>query len=99
MKTVALGFVGTVLDRHAGPTRWDHWRPSVALTQQPDFVVHRFELILAKSQRALGERLRDDIETVSPETEVRLHWIVWLDPWNLAEVFVILHYFSKLYPF
>ena len=99
MKTVVIGLVGTVLDRHAGPTRWDQWRPSVALTQQPDFVVDRFDLILAKSQRTLGERLRDDIETVSPETEVRLHWIEWRDPWNLAEVYGKLHDFAKEYPF
>ena len=47
MPTVAFGLVGSTLDR-GGPdeaARWNRWRPSVALAQQPDLLLDRYELI------------------------------------------------------
>lgn len=45
-KAVVIGFVGTQLDSGGkGLGRWEKWRPSVALCQHEDFLVHRFELL------------------------------------------------------
>jgi transcriptional regulatory protein RtcR len=36
-RTVAIGFIGSKLDRVGkGANRWNHWRPSVGLCQQED---------------------------------------------------------------
>ncbi|ECX8972663.1 transcriptional regulator, partial [Salmonella enterica] len=41
-KTVAFGFVGTVLDYAGrGSQRWEKWRPTLCLCQQETLVVHR----------------------------------------------------------
>jgi len=44
-KKVVIGFLGTQLDSGRGSARWEKWRPSVALTQYEDLVVHRLELL------------------------------------------------------
>ena len=75
-KTVAIGFVGATLDRMGkGAERWNKWRPSVGLCQQPDLLVDRLELIHGSDARDLGlsQRIKGDVEQVSPQTEVRLH--------------------------
>jgi transcriptional regulatory protein RtcR len=71
-KTVVVGLLGTTLDRGSGPGRWETWRPSVAICQHDDLLVHRFELLHPERSRALAESVSNDIRQVSPETEVRL---------------------------
>lgn len=99
-KTVAFGFVGTVLDfAGRGQRRWEKWRPSVGLCQQPDLVIDRLELLHDARSRSLFERLREDIVQVSPETEVRGVEIDLRDPWDFEEVYATLHDFASGYPF
>ncbi|MGF2507767.1 RNA repair transcriptional activator RtcR, partial [Ralstonia pseudosolanacearum] len=99
-KTVAIGFVGTVLDYAGkGAQRWERWRPSVGLCQQEDLVIHRLELLHDARSRGLFERLRDDIAAVSPETEVRSVEIALRDPWDFEEVYGMLHDFARGYAF
>ncbi|QOK97961.1 sigma 54-dependent transcriptional regulator [Ralstonia pseudosolanacearum] len=99
-KTVAIGFVGTVLDYAGkGNQRWERWRPSVGLCQQEDLVIHRLELLHDARSRGLFERLRDDIAAVSPETEVRSVEIALRDPWDFEEVYGLLHDFVRGYAF
>lgn len=99
-KTVAIGFVGTVLDYTGkGNQRWERWRPSVGLCQQEDLVIHRLELLHDARSRGLFERLRDDIAAVSPETEVRSVEIQLRDPWDFEEVYGTLHDFARGYAF
>ena len=44
-KTVAFGFVGTVLDYAGrGSQRWSKWRPTLCLCQQESLVIDRLEL-------------------------------------------------------
>lgn len=70
-RTVVIGFLGTQLDYAGkGSARWEKWRPSVALCQQEDFIVHRLELLHDARSRGLAERIRLDIASVSPETQV-----------------------------
>jgi transcriptional regulatory protein RtcR len=101
-KTVAIGFIGTTLDRVGkGANRWNKWRPSIGLCQQPDLLIHRLELIHGVDARdiSLAERLREDIRQVSPETEVRLQPMQLRNPWDFEEVYGALHDFTSAYPF
>lgn len=99
-KTVAFGFVGTVLDfAGRGQRRWEKWRPSVGLCQQPDLLVDRLELLHDARSRSLFERLRQDIAAVSPETEVKGVEIELRNPWDFEEVYATLHDFASGYPF
>lgn len=65
-KTVAFGFVGTVLDYAGrGSQRWEKWRPTLCLCQQETLVVHRLELLYDARSRSLFEGLKKDIASVS----------------------------------
>lgn len=101
-KTVAIGFIGTTLDRVGkGANRWNKWRPSIGLCQQPDLLIDRLELIHGLDARdiSLAERIRADIEQISPETEVRLQPMQLRNPWDFEEVYGALHDFTSGYPF
>ncbi len=99
-KTVVIGFLGTQLDYGGkGAARWDKWRPSVALCQQENLVVHRLELLHDARSRGLAERVRLDIGSASPETEVRRVERELRDPWDFEEVYTALHDFARTYPF
>ncbi|WDG54020.1 RNA repair transcriptional activator RtcR [Pseudomonas chlororaphis] len=100
--TVAIGFVGSTLDRVGkGANRWNHWRPSVGLCQQQDVLIHRLELIHGVDARdvSLAERVANDIRQISPQTEVRLHPMGLKNPWDFEEVYGALHDFTSAYPF
>ncbi|QXH57168.1 RNA repair transcriptional activator RtcR [Pseudomonas maumuensis] len=99
---VAIGFLGTTLDRNGkGAARWNKWRPTIGLCQQPDLPLDRLELIHGPSARDLGlaERIRADIQQVSPGTEVRLHPLALRNPWDFEEVYGALHDFASAYSF
>lgn len=100
--TVAIGFVGSTLDRVGkGANRWSHWRPSVGLCQQQDVLINRLELIHGVDARdvSLAERVANDIRQVSPQTTVRLHPMGLKNPWDFEEVYGALHDFTSAYPF
>jgi len=66
--TVAIGFVGSTLDRVGkGANRWSHWRPTVGLCQQQDVLINRLELIHGLDARdvSLAERVANDVRQVS----------------------------------
>ena len=98
-RTVVLGFVGATVDAGRGPRRWEVWRPSVALCQHDDLLVSRFELLYQRQFTALAETVRDDVRSVSPETEVRLQQIAIADAWDFEEVYGALQDFARAYPF
>jgi transcriptional regulatory protein RtcR len=98
-KRVVLGLAGAVLDCGKGPTRWEAWRPSVALCQHEELLVDRFELLHQRGSLSLAETLRADLAAVSPETEVRLHEIGLRDAWDFEEVYGVLQDFARAYPF
>ena len=58
--TVALGLLGPVLDRGEGADRWQKWRPTVALCQQEDLLVHRLELLHQRKYAKLYDGLVRD---------------------------------------
>jgi transcriptional regulatory protein RtcR len=98
-RCVVIGLLGTSLDRGTGSRRWEGWRPSVALCQQPDLIVDRFELLHGPAFTSLAEVVRDDIRHVSPETTVRLVLDPTQDPWDFEGVYANLHDFARAYPF
>lgn len=99
-KTVAIGFLGSTLDYGGkGASRWDKWRPTVALCQHEDLLIHRLELIHDTRNRGLAERVKLDIQSVSPETEVRRVEMELRDPWDFEEVYTALADFARDYPF
>jgi transcriptional regulatory protein RtcR len=98
-RTVALGLLGPVLDRGEGADRWQKWRPTIALCQQEDLLVHRLELLHQRKYAKLYDGLARDIRSCSPETEVRSHALEIADPWDFEQVFEALHGFARGYPF
>lgn len=99
-KNVAIGFLGTQLDYGGkGSQRWERWRPSVGLCQQEDLVIHRLELLHDARSQQLADRVREDIRSVSPETEVRSVLTELRDPWDFEEVYTTLHDFARSYSF
>ncbi|MBW0660358.1 sigma 54-dependent transcriptional regulator [Escherichia coli] len=99
-KTVAFGFVGTVLDYAGrGSQRWSKWRPTLCLCQQGSLVIDRLELLHDTRSRSLFETLKRDIASVSPETEVVGVEIELHNPWDFEEVYACLHDFARGYEF
>jgi transcriptional regulatory protein RtcR len=96
---VVIGLLGTTLDAGKSHDRWQTWRPTVSLCRQPDFLVHRLELLHGLRDTSLARNLQQDIASVSPETEVRLHQIEFGDPWDFEHVYETLFHFARAYPF
>jgi transcriptional regulatory protein RtcR len=96
---IVIGLLGATLDSGKGSERWERWRPTVALCQHEDLLIHRFELLYQKKFGALARTVIDDIGTVSPETEVKLTEIELNDPWDFEEVYGALHDFAVRYDF
>jgi len=96
---VVLGVLGSTLDVGKTADRWSRWRPTVALCQQPDLLVSRFELLHERAGTALAQRLVEDIHQVSPETGVRPRELTLSDPWDFEEVYGALLDFARAYPF
>lgn len=97
---VVIGMLGPTLDSGFGPARWERWRPSVALCQHEDLVIHRFELLHQPHPKfaSLAGVITKDIERASPETRVHTVPIAIDDPWDFEEVFAALLDFARTYP-
>lgn len=93
-----IGLAGHTLDRGGGVDRWNHWRPTVALCQHPDLLIHRYVLIHQSSSEQLAGVLREDIRSVSPETEVELRRVDFRDPWDFRDVYDQLYALARSLP-
>lgn len=98
-KTVVIGFVGTQLDNGKDSTRWEKWRPTVALAQREELVIDRFELLYNGGYGTLVEQIGQDIGTVSPHTAVVPYKLPIRDPWDFGDVYGALYDFARGYPF
>jgi transcriptional regulatory protein RtcR len=98
-RTVVLGMLGPTLDGGKGTARWERWRPSVAVCQHEDLLVHRFELLYQPRFAGLASTIAADIARVSPETEVRPTPMEIGDAWDFEAVYAALHDFVRAYPF
>lgn len=98
-RRVAISILGTNLDLGRREERWNRWRPNVGLTQQPGLFFDRVELIHDSHFDWLAKTVTDDIETVSPATNVRRHVINLINPWDFSEVYTKLRDFARAYDF
>lgn len=97
MKTTVISVLGTQKDAHggAGPARWDTWRPNVGLVQQERLPVDELHLIFNSEFTPLAERIKRDVISVSPETEVVFDIIELKDPWDFEEVYAKFYDYAK----
>ena len=98
-KNVVFGFLGLSLDAAAMEQRWEVWRPTVALGGWDDFVLDRLELLYPAKALTLAECVRDDLSSVSPESEVCLRRMDLDDAWDFEEVYGRLHDLATTYAF
>lgn len=98
--TVVIGFLGSTLDgARSDSARWNKWRPTVSLCMQEDLRVDRLELIHASAHETLARAVAADIGNVSPETEVSLRRMDFVNPWDFEEVYGKLLDFARAYKF
>ncbi|EHK0945493.1 RNA repair transcriptional activator RtcR [Citrobacter farmeri] len=99
-RRVVIGVLGTVLDKRGKrANRLKKWRPTVGLCQQPDFPVDRLELIHQPRDAGMCQQLAEDINLLSPHTQVRPHAITIADPWDFEEVYAAFLDFATHYTF
>ncbi len=96
---VCIGLLGPTLDLGRKNNRWEKWRPSVALCQHEDLLVDRFELLSQPKFKTLSDQVVADIETISPETDVRVHAIDFEDPWDLESAYSTFYEWVEAYDF
>ncbi len=94
-RRVAIGVLGTTLDSGRTEERWQKWRPTVALCQQPGLFIDRLELLADRHADSLANLVTTDIAEVSPATEVRRHLLQLSDPWDFSEVYTALREFVE----
>ena len=97
MKTTVISVLGTQKDAHggAGPARWDTWRPTIGLVQQESLPIDELHLIFNKEFTPLAERVKADIQSVSPETNVVFDIVQLKDPWDFEEVYGKFYDYAK----
>lgn len=96
-KTTVISVLGTQKDAHGGtgPSRWDTWRPTVGLVQQDELPIDELHLIFNREYQNLAERVRADINSVSPETHVIFDIIQLQNPWDFEEVYEKFYDYAK----
>ncbi|WP_051012940.1 RNA repair transcriptional activator RtcR [Gallaecimonas xiamenensis] len=100
LKNVVIGLLGNVKDsRGKGKKRWEQWRPTLGVCQQPDLAISRFELLYHPGDSRLANNVAADIQTISPQTEVRLMPLDLSDPWDFQQVYGCLLDFAENYAF
>jgi transcriptional regulatory protein RtcR len=98
-KKVLLGFLGTQLDSGLSATRWEKWRPTVSMAQHEDVQIDRLELLHDARHIAMAERVRDDFLQLSPNSEVKLVVMNFVNPWDFGEVYGALYDWTRRYVF
>lgn len=71
----------------------------MSLAQHEDTLIHRVELLHSPQHIRLAERVKEDIASVSPDTDVRLIEMALADPWDFGEVYAALYDWVKAYSF
>lgn len=99
---VLISLLGSTLDGNGkarGLSRWNVWRPSVALAMQNDLRFDRYHLIYQPKFEGLKACVVEDIKQCSPETDVIPEAIVMDDPWDFEEVYSKLYEYSRSHDF
>ena len=99
---ILISLLGSTLDSNGkarGLSRWNVWRPSVALAMQNDLHFDRYHLIYQPKFSGLKDRIVEDIKQCSPATEVIPEAIDMDDPWDFEEVYSKLYEYSRSHDF
>ncbi len=99
MDKVVFGFLGTSLDAGFSASRWERWRPTIALCQQEDVLVQRLVLFHTGNSAPLLKVVKEDLQRVSPETVLEPVQLAIRDPWDFVEVYSALHDYVRRYTF
>lgn len=96
MNNTLIGILGSRLDHGGlGRKRWERWRPSVSLLMHPELRFSVFHLLHLPGDEVLAKLTKQDIEQVSPDTEVRPHLLECEDPWDFEQVYSGLYEFAR----
>lgn len=98
-RITVIGQLGTTLDKGKGEKRWNRWRPTLGICMQADLIIDRFELLYPPRYAHLAERVAQDIQQASPETEVRTHPLHYDDAWDFEAVYSALLDWVQHYSF
>jgi transcriptional regulatory protein RtcR len=99
-RNVIINILGVVKDaKGRGKKRWQTWRPTISLVSHPEFPIARMELLYEPDYLRLAKKVMDDLNHVSPSTDVSLIESAWNDPWDFADVYAWLYEFAKHYTF
>lgn len=98
-RTAVIGFLGTTLDNGFSASRWQRWRPTLSLCLHDDLMVDELHILYHQRDERLFKVIKDDIEQVSPQTQVRGHYIELANPWDFAEVYAELYDFVTSFDF
>ncbi len=97
---ILISFLGTTLDSHGkGQSRWNNWRPSVALAMQDDLHFDKYYIIYQPDFLELLNRISADILTCSPDTQIIPVEIPFANPWDFEEMYSKLYDFSRAHDF
>jgi transcriptional regulatory protein RtcR len=101
MKPVtAISFLGSTLDAAKfDASRWNRWRPNVALCMHDDLRIDRLILLHAGMHDRLAKQVMADIASVSPETRIEPHILEFRDAWDFEEVYGTLLDFARGFAF
>lgn len=97
MKTTVISVLGTKKDSNGGtgPARWNVWRPNIGLVRQESLPIDELHLLFNDMHRNLAERIRADINQVSPGTKVVFDIIDLKNPWDFEEVYEKFYDYAK----
>lgn len=91
-KTIAVSLIGSQLDFVGKRVdRWSKWRPNISLCSQEHLVIDELHLLHDNHSERLAINVAVDIESISPETQVQLYNINFIDPWDFEEVYAKLY--------
>ena len=98
---IVISFLGTTLDAHGGreQSRWNIWRPSVALAMQDDLHFDQYYIIYQPAFTELLNNVSADILACSPDTQIIPVEIPFANPWDFEEVYSKLYDFSRDHDF
>ena len=94
-KTTVIGFVGATLDQGSKADRWARWRPTMSLLMHDDLMVDELVLLHDRRSASLVEKLKQDIQMISPQTQVIGQPISIRDLWDFADVYGALYDFVR----
>ncbi|MEE9425659.1 MAG: RNA repair transcriptional activator RtcR family protein [Methylococcales bacterium] len=98
MNRTVVSILGARLDLQGlGKRRWKRWRPNISILLHDDLVVDKFVLIHHSDETELADITINDIQHISPQTQVITYVVNYDNPWDFEQVYSQLLDFAKIY--